>query len=81
MTNSDFDTASGDHLSCSDTDEVSVQTTQNEIQKTVRASCKLSKSSDWMEAQMKRIMDSHQDVWGHDLAIVRSEQKCALAKD
>ena len=30
--------------------------------KRVRASCKLSKGSDSMEAQMKRIGDSHQDV-------------------
>ena len=30
---------------------------------------------------MKRIGDSHWNVWGHDLAIGRSEQKYALAKD
>ena len=34
-----------------------------------------------MEAQLKRIGDCHQDVWGHDLAIIRSEQKCTLTKD
>ena len=44
-------------------------------------SCKLSKGSEWMEAQMKRMGDSHQDVWGHDLAIVRSEQKWTVAED
>ena len=47
----------------------------------VRASCKLSKGSDWMETQMKRIGDSHQDIWGHDHKIVRTEQKCALVED
>ena len=34
-----------------------------------------------METQMKRIWDSHQDVWGHDHNIVRTEQKCTLAED
>ena len=44
-------------------------------------SCKLSKGSDWTEAQMKRTGDSHQDVWGHDHKIVRTEQKCTPVKD
>ena len=30
---------------------------------------------------MKRIKDSCQGMWGHDLAIIRSEVKHALAKD
>ena len=30
---------------------------------------------------MKRIRDSHQDVWGHDHKIIRTEQKCALSED
>ena len=64
-----------------DTEEVSVHTTQKRYRKRVRASCKLSKGSDWMEAQLKRIRDCHQDAWGHDLAIVKSEQKHTLAKD
>ena len=34
-----------------------------------------------METQMKRIGDSHQDMWGHDHKIIRAEQKCALADD
>ena len=34
-----------------------------------------------MEDQLKRIRESHQDVWDHDLAIVKSEWKHALAKD
>ena len=66
MAASDLDTASGDCLSCWDTDEVSVWTTQKRYRKRVRTSCKLSKGSDWMEAQMKRIKDSHQDILGHD---------------
>ena len=30
---------------------------------------------------MKRIWNSHQDVWGHDHKIVRTEWKCAVAED
>ena len=60
---------------------MSIKTTQKRYRKRVRVSCKLSKGSDWMEAQMKRIRDSHQDIWGHDLVIIRSEGKCVLAED
>ena len=34
-----------------------------------------------METQQKRINDSHHDVWGNDHKIIRTEQKCTLAKD
>ena len=50
-------------------------------EKRVRPSCKLSKGNDWMETQMKRIGDSHQDVWGHDHKIIRMEWKCSLVED
>ena len=46
MADSYLDTASGDCLSCSDTDEVSAWTAQKRYRKRVRASCKLSKGSD-----------------------------------
>ena len=59
---------------------ISIQT-QKKYRKRVRASCKLSKGSDWMEAQMKRIGDSHQDVWDHDHKIIRTEWIGALAED
>ena len=49
--------------------------------KRVRASCKLSKGNDWTDTQMKRIGDSHQDVWGHDHEIIRTKQKCTLTDD
>ena len=81
MADSDLDTASGECLTCSDTDDVSTQTAQKKYRKRVRASCKLSKGSAWMETQIKRIRDSHQDVWGHDHKIVRTEWKCALVED
>ena len=81
MADFNLDTASGDCLSCSDTDEVSIQTAQKRYRKRVRVSCKLSKGSDCMEAQLKRIGDCHWDNWGHDLATVKSERKHALAED
>ena len=75
MVDSNLDTASGDCPSCLDTDEVSVLTPHNKYRKRVRAFYKLSKGSDWMEAQMKRIGDSHQDVWDHGHKIIRIEWK------
>ena len=78
---SDLDTASRDCLSCSDIDEVSIGATHKKYRKTVRASCKLSKGSDWTETQMKRIRDSHQDVWAHDHKTVRAKHKCAVVDD
>ena len=76
-----MDTASGDCLSCSDTDVASVQTACKKYRKRVQASCKLSKSNLWMETQQKRINNSHQDVWRNDHKIIRTEQKCALVED
>ena len=64
MANSNLDTASRDCFSCSDTEEVSIWTTWKRYRKRVRVSCKLSKGSYWMEAQLKRISNCHQDVWG-----------------
>ena len=81
MAETNLDTASGDCLYCSDIDEVSVQIAHKKYRKRVRVSCKLSKGSDWMEAQMKRIRDSHQDVWGLDNKIIRTEWKHALVDD
>ena len=78
---SDLDTACGVCLSCLDTDEASVWTAHKKYRKRVRASCKLSKGSDWTETQMKRIGDSHQDMWSHDHKIIRREWKHALAED
>ena len=49
--------------------------------KRVQASCRLSKGSLWMEAQLKRISENHQDVWGHDHECVRTEEKCTLVED
>ena len=75
----DLDT-SGDCVSCSDTEEVSIQTAHKKYRR-VRGSSKLGKGSIWTEAQLKRINDSHQDVWEHGHESVRSEQKHPLAED
>ena len=47
----------------------------------VQASCRLSKGSLWTEAQLKRIGNSCQYVWGHDHKSIRTEQDCGLAGD
>ena len=77
---SDMDTTSGDCISCSDTDEVSGWTANKKYRKRVWASCRL-KNNPWMETQQKRINNSHQDVWGNDCKIIKTEQKCAFAED
>ena len=79
--NSDLDTASGNCLSCSDTDEISVRLACKKYRKRVRASCKLSKGVDWTDAQLKRIEGGHQDMWGHNHEIIRAKQKHTLADD
>ena len=79
--NSDMDTASGNCLSYSDTDEVFVQTVHRKYWKRVWTSCKLSKSTLWMMTQQKRINNSHYDVWENDHKIIRTEWKCTLAED
>ena len=78
---SDLDTASGDCLSCSDTNEISMRRACKKYSKRVRASCKLSKDMDWTDTQIKRIEGCHQEVWGHNHEIIRAKWKCALADD
>ena len=63
---SDMDTASGDCITCSDTDRVTVQTAQKKCWKRVQVYCMLSKGSLWTEDQLKRIGNSHQAMWGHN---------------
>ena len=41
----------------------------------------LCKGSDWTETQIKRIGDSHQDIWGCDNKMIRTEQKYTLVED
>ena len=81
MADCNLDTASGDCLSCSDTDEISIHTAQKKYRKRVRASCELCKGINWTKAQIKRIGDSCQDMWGQDHKIVRTEWKHALVDD
>ena len=81
MADFDLDTASGDCLPCSDTDNISIWTARKKYRKRVRASCKIIKGSDWMETQMKRIGDICQDIWGHDHKIARTEWRHALVED
>ena len=61
---SDRDTASEDCISCSDTEEVSIQTAHKRYQKRVWASYRLNRSSLWTETQMKMIGENCQEVVG-----------------
>ena len=74
-------TASGDCLSCSDTDEICMKLAHKEYRKRIRAFHKSRKGMDWMDAQIKRIEHGHQDMWGHDREVIRAELKCTLADD
>ena len=73
----DMDT---DCVSCSDTDEVSIKTAYKKHQRRVQASCRLSKGSLCMEAQLKRISDSCQDMWGHNHQALEQSRKALLWK-
>ena len=79
--NSDLDTASGDCILCSDTDKVSIQTAHKKYRKREWVSCRLSKGSLCLEAQLKRINDSCQDILGHKHESIRTQWKCTLAED
>ena len=72
----------GHCVSCLDTDKVSVQTANKRYQEEgTWASCRLSKGSIWTKAQLKRISDSHQDMWGHDHKSIRREWDHTLVGD
>ena len=81
VANSDMDTASGECITSSDTDEVTIQTVEKKYQKRVWASCRLSKGSLWTEGQLKRIGNSYQVVWGHNHESIQAEWDCPLAED
>ena len=81
MDDSDMETTSGDCVSWSDTDDVSIQTANKKYQRRVWASCRLNKGNLWTEAQLKRIGESHQDVWGHHHESIRTEWKHTLVED
>ena len=59
MADSDLDTASGDCLSCSDTDDISMWTTQKKYRKRVRASCKLSKRLDGNSKELGTVIKTY----------------------
>ena len=75
------DTASGDCISCSDTDDAAVQMVHTKYQGRVQASCRLSKCIHWNEAQLKSIGKGHQHLWEHDHKSIRTEWDNALLED
>ena len=63
---------------CSDTEEATVKSAHNTFHKTVWPSCRLTKQDLWKEAQLEKIGDSCQTVWGSDYKVVKTEQDCTL---
>ena len=80
VADSDMESASGDCITCSDTDEVTIRTAWKKYRKRVGASCSLGKGRLWSEGQLKQIGDSHQAMWGHVHEIIRTEQIMLLRK-
>ena len=81
VASSDMDTTTGDCISCSDTNGVTIQTAPKKYQKRVQAFCRLSKGNLWTEAQLKRSDDRHQAMWGHDQESIQTEENYALSED
>ena len=78
---SNLESASGDCLTCSDTKEVAIRTTQKRLWKKVRASCSIARGCLWSEAQLKQIKDSHQAIWESNHEIVWTEQEMTFRED
>ena len=53
MADSNLESASGDCITCLDTEEVTVRTVQKKFQRKVRVSCSTAKGCLWSEAQLK----------------------------
>ena len=81
VANSDMESASGDCLTCSDTDEVTIWSTHKKYRRRVQASCSLGKGSLLSEAQLKWVGNSCQAMWGHNHEIIRTEWDCDLEED
>ena len=79
--NSDLESASGDCLTCLDTEEVAIRTAQKRFWKKVWASCSIARGCLWSEAQLKWIQDSHQAVWESDHEIIWTEWELTLEED
>ena len=70
---SDLELASGDCLTCSDTEEPAIRMAWKRFHKRVWACCSITRGCLWSEAQVRQIKDSHQAIWDSDLQIVRTE--------
>ena len=79
--NSNFKSASGNCLTCLDTEEVAVRTVWKRFWKKVWSSWSIARGCLWSEAQLKWIQDSHQAVWGSDYEIIKTEWELALMQD
>ena len=73
--------ATGYCLMCSDTKEVTINSTHKKFWKKVWASCNITRGCLWSEAQLKQISNSHQAVWESDYKVIQTEQELILKKD
>ena len=75
------ESATGDCLTCSDTEEVAVNSAHKKVWKRVWASCCIAEGCLWLEAQLKWIGHSHQTVWESDYEVIKTEQELTLKED
>ena len=80
-TNSHQESATGDCLTYSDTEEAAVKPAHKKFHKKVWASCRLARQNLWKMPQISWIGKSHQTVWGSDYRVVKTEQELALNED
>ena len=73
--------ATGDCLTSSDTEEAAIITTCKKFQKKVWASCSTTKDCLWSEAQLKQICDSCHAVWGSDYDVIKTEWDLTFKED
>ena len=67
------ESATGECLTYSDTEEVAVNSAHKKFWKKVWASGSITKGCFWSEAQLKWIGDSYHAVWGSDCDIIKTE--------
>ena len=73
--------ATGNWLTCSDTQDAPINSACKKLWKKVCASCNIAKGCLWSEAQLKLIGDSHQAVWESDYEVIKTEWELTLKED
>ena len=81
ITNYGPESATGDCLKFTDTEEVAVISAQNKCCKKVQAPCSITKGCLWREGKWRQIADSCHTVWVSDYEVIKTEQDLALKED